>query len=216
MKKFTAKAAALAVAALIGSQLNLPKIDFNSISADWAKTAVNMIIDAVAPQSSNAKEHRPSFGAAETKRVSGYVTSIPDGDTISVKAADGSKYRVRFLGIDTPESKQLHGPESQRTLERMIRDAGNRVDLVFQKEDRYGRIVAFVYAGGKNLNYEQIKNGSAWYYRQYQKDLKAIDPSAPAKFDEAERNARRSRLGLWKDSNPQEPWEWRKQHPRHN
>lgn len=216
MKKFTARAAALAVAALIGSQLNLPKIDFNSLSADWAKTAVNVIFDAVAPQSTNAKEHRTPSGKNETKRVSGYVTSIPDGDTISVKTADGGKLRVRFLGIDTPESKQLHGPESQKTLERMIRAAGNRVDLVYQKEDRYNRVVALVFAGGKNLNYEQVKNGSAWYYYQYAKDLRAVDRDAPAKFEQAEKEARARRIGLWRDSNPQEPWQWRKEHPRHN
>jgi endonuclease YncB( thermonuclease family) len=140
--------------------------------------------------------------------------TIPDGDTISVVTDQGKKIRVRFLGIDTPETKQLHGPESQKTLENMIRAAGYKVELRYQKTDQYDRAVALVYANGKNLNLEQIKNGSAWYYRQFAKDLRAVDPSAPAAFEEAEKEARSQRLGLWKDANPQAPWDWRKEHPR--
>jgi endonuclease YncB( thermonuclease family) len=211
MKRLTANAIVLAVGVLIGSLFS-PQTDFKSLSEDWIKTAGSMITGAFRQQSSGVKESPQTSARNGVTRVTGRVVSIPDGDTISVMPDKGEKIRVRFLGIDTPESKQLHGPESQKTLERMIRAAGSRVELQYRDKDHYGRVVAFVFANGKNLNYEQVKNGSAWYYRQYEKSLKAVDPSAPAKFAEAERNAKKQRLGLWKDANPQEPWEWRRQH----
>lgn len=55
---------------------------------------------------------------------------------------------------------------------------------------------------GINANEAMIKSGLAWVYRKYAKGyghLYALE-------DEA-RNASR---GLWTDSNPIAPWEWRK------
>jgi endonuclease YncB( thermonuclease family) len=200
--------AALLVAAVI--------YNFFSPSADKPDSAPAQN-NTAAVQSTN------TAGSKQTAQTPGQTVSefawvdktIPDGDTISVKTKkDGRKLRVRFLGIDTPETKQLHGPESQKTLENMIRAADYQVELRYQKTDQYGRAVALVFAKGKNLNLEQIKNGSAWYYRQFAKDLRAVDPEAPAAFDKAEKEARAERRGLWADRNPQAPWDWRKQNPR--
>jgi len=47
-----------------------------------------------------------------------------------------------------------------------------------------------------------IKAGMAWVYRKYNDDLI---------YYEAEEQAKRERLGLWSQPNPQPPWEFR--HP---
>ena len=36
----------------------------------------------------------------------GRVTAVPDGDTITVRTAEGQKHRVRLDGIDAPERTQ--------------------------------------------------------------------------------------------------------------
>lgn len=69
------------------------------------------------------------------------------------------------------------------------------------KEDRYGRIVADVNCGGKNVNEEQIRVGMAWVYRKYAKGYGDLYP--------LEDEARASQRGLWADPEPMPPWEWR-------
>lgn len=43
--------------------------------------------------------------SAELRYINGKVTKVPDGDTITVKDADGRDWRIRFYGVDTPEHK---------------------------------------------------------------------------------------------------------------
>ncbi len=64
-------------------------------------------------------------------------------------------------------------------------------------------MIATLYGNNKNLNYEMIKAGFAWHYKHYNKSKK---------YAEAERKARKQKLGLWKDSNAQPPWEYRTKH----
>jgi endonuclease YncB( thermonuclease family) len=217
MRRFFRRSSGKHNPALLGALLAAAVIyNFFSPGGDKAGTEPDRSTAPAAVQSAaGSKQASEDFGRTISVLAQA-DRNIPDGDTISVITEKGEKLRVRFLGIDTPETKQLHGPESQKTLENMVKAANYKVELRYRKTDRYGRAVAFVYANGKNLNYEQIKNGSAWYYRQYRKDLTALDASAPAKFEQAEKEARAQRLGLWKDANPQEPWEWRKEHPRNN
>jgi len=54
------------------------------------------------------------------------------------------------------------------------------------------------------MNEAMIEEGWAWAYRKY---LKA---SEAQEFLILEQDARRRGVGLWQDSNPQPPWEFRK------
>ncbi|AMR33749.1 hypothetical protein A0256_21090 [Mucilaginibacter sp. PAMC 26640] len=77
------------------------------------------------------------------------------------------------------------------------------VKLLGNQHDRYGRTVAKIeLEDGKILNYEIVKNGYAWQYRAYSKDM------ALALIEE---RAREQRLGLWQDANPTPPWNFRKE-----
>ena len=68
-------------------------------------------------------------------------------------------------------------------------------------KDRYGRSIGWVYCDGKNLNQELLKAGLAWHFRRYSKD---------EKLQVLENQARAEKVGLWKDSNPLPPWDWRR------
>ena len=68
--------------------------------------------------------------------------------------------------------------------------------------DRYGRTIAFVFVGSKDLNKELLKAGLAWHYKKYSRD---------PELAKLEFKARSKRVGLWKEPNQIAPWEWRKQ-----
>ena len=69
--------------------------------------------------------------------------------------------------------------------------------------DRYGRFVADVLLpDGKSLNRELVRAGLAWHYVRYSNDVTLA---------RLESDARASRRGLWADTRPVPPWEFRKQ-----
>jgi len=60
---------------------------------------------------------------------------------------------------------------------------------------------------GRDVNFEQVRAGLAWHYKQYEREQRPKDRTA---YAQAEVNARKNRLGLWRDSNPLPPWEFRR------
>ena len=70
--------------------------------------------------------------------------------------------------------------------------------------DRYRRMVAILYFGNRDINREMVKKGYAWAYREYLKGPYASE------YIDAENDARSKHLGLWKQMNPQPPWEFRR------
>lgn len=141
------------------------------------------------------------------------VVRVADGDTVTVveegKPDCGKKcrYKIRLLGIDAPEMKMPYGEESKVALERLIKNANNKVTVTWQKKDRYKRMVGKLEANGKDVNLEMIKLGMAWYFERYRKDVDKKDQNL---YEKAQQEARKQRIGLWKDSNPMAPWDWRK------
>lgn len=130
---------------------------------------------------------------------------VIDGDTVEVLVAGQQSERVRLLGIDAPESKQEFGQNSKQSLENCV--AGGPVTVSYNETDRYGRLLGKVIAGGVDCNYDQIKTGSAWHYKQYQKGQPAGDATM---YSASELQAKNAQVGLWANPNAQEPWSYRK------
>ena len=120
---------------------------------------------------------------------------VLDGDTFK---SDGT--RVRLWGIDAPEKGQPYADEARARLKELIE--GKAVRLEWKDKDQHAREVAIVYAGSTNINLQMVKEGLAWHYAYFEPD--AEDLAA------AEKAARKSRKGLWKDKNPMNPYEFRK------
>jgi endonuclease YncB( thermonuclease family) len=134
----------------------------------------------------------------------GKVIKVSDGDTITVLDSNNQKHKVRLKGIDAPESQQLYGDISTQSLAELVYD--KEVVVNWDKKDKYYRILGRVVIDGRNINYEQLKKGLAWYYKQYEKDLSDEDKQ---KYSEAEGFAKNYGIGLWADSNSIPPWEFR-------
>ena len=144
--------------------------------------------------------HYSSIGA-----VISNIIYVIDGDTIRVK--DKSEWkRVRLQGIDAPEKDQIFGKDSTQALATCIYKA-KKVRIEWSKKDRYGRLLGKVIADEVDCNLSQIKQGSAWHYKSYQKDQTFLDRKL---YAEAEITSRNSRIGLWKEKCPIPPWDWRR------
>jgi endonuclease YncB( thermonuclease family) len=138
------------------------------------------------------------------EEIIGKVIKVSDGDTITVLDSNNQKYKIRLKGIDAPESQQAYGDISTQSLSELVLE--KEVLVTWDKKDKYYRIIGKVIVDGTEANYEQLKKGLAWYYKQYEKDLNDDDKQ---RYSEAEVLARNYGLGLWKDLNSIPPWEFR-------
>ena len=122
------------------------------------------------------------------------VERVVDGDTIRVRL-DGRSETVRYIGVDTPETKkpgtpvQCFGKQASRENERLV--GGERVRLVVGSEprDRYGRLLAYVRRG--DVEERLLRGGFA--------RTLTIRPNDryEGRFRLAEARAQASRRGLW-------------------
>jgi endonuclease YncB( thermonuclease family) len=129
---------------------------------------------------------------------SGTVVGISDGDTLTVLNADKRQVKIRLAEIDAPESKQAFGTQSKKSLSGLCFKKAAVVDD--HGTDKYKRTLGRVRCEGIDANAEQVKRGMAWAYRQY-----LTDPA----IAELEEQAKAAGAGLWADSEPTPPWEFR-------
>jgi len=74
-------------------------------------------------------------------------------------------------------------------------------------QDRWERLIGIVKLDGEDVNLHMLNRGMAWHYKRYADEQTPNDRSRYANAEEA---AQKSRLGLWSDTSPVPPWEWRK------
>lgn len=118
------------------------------------------------------------------------VTRVIDGDTIDVRL-DGETFRVRYVGIDTPERDEPCYAEATQANAEWV--AGQTVTLVrdVSNRDIYGRLLRYVYVGDVFVNAELVAGGyaEAGYYPP---DTAYLDY-----FNQLEANARRGGAGCY-------------------
>lgn len=140
--------------------------------------------------------------------LDGTVRAVYDGDTILLTTPEGSRVKIRLYGIDAPETAkpdkpgQPSGGAAKRTLGFKV--MGRRVTADVIEVDQYQRVVAVVRLDGRDVNREMVAEGMAWAYRQY------LQGTYASEYIGAEERARGRRIGLWRDPNPQPPWEFRR------
>ena len=123
---------------------------------------------------------------------------VVDGDTIVVRL-DGRDERVRFIGIDTPETVspvkpvQCFGKQaSDHTKELLAPGTVVHLERDVVARDVYGRLLAYVWrADGLFINLELARDGYA--------SLLTIPPNVAhvGQFQAAVASARARDLGLW-------------------
>jgi endonuclease YncB( thermonuclease family) len=137
----------------------------------------------------------------------GQVIGVSDGDTITLLDTDNNPQKIRLSGIDAPEKAQTYGEASKQSLSDLI--LHKQVHVVWEKTDRYQRILGKISLEGQDIGLEQVKRGMAWHYKQYQRDQSQEDRM---RYSVAETDARAHWIGLWADDSPVEPSTFR--HPK--
>jgi endonuclease YncB( thermonuclease family) len=131
-----------------------------------------------------------------TQRIIGMVTSVHDGDTVTVGGEP-----IRLASIDAPELDQAYGPASRAHLAAMV--LGQTVTVTYAEKDRFDRVVGTVFkldCGNVNLN--AVLEGAAWYYEAFRCE---IDLQQRQAYAAAQAQARASQKGLW-SADAVAPW----------
>jgi micrococcal nuclease len=122
------------------------------------------------------------------------VTAVIDGDTIEIEGGA----RVRYIGIDTPETVhptkavQCFGKEASAYNATLVEGAFVRLESDITDVDRYGRLLRYVYlADGTFVNLKLVADGYAYAYT-YPPDV-----AHAQQFKAAQSEAQSSRRGLW-------------------
>lgn len=146
---------------------------------------------------------KPNSGDSQSDAVAEVryypVTRVVDGDTFWVDNGSEKGIKIRLIGVDAPESRNVfkkkkgyYGTESKNYLKGLLQN--KRVQLVKDVDslDRYGRTLSYVYLeDGTFLNAELVKNG----YTQ----IMTIPPNVKFAelFLELQQEAREQERGLW-------------------
>ena len=134
------------------------------------------------------------------------VTKIIDGDSVLVR--DGSEtIEVRLWGIDTPEYRQPYSKAAKKYTKKLLKN--KTVVLEVKDQDKYGRMVAMLtLEGGISINELLVKRGFAWVHIYYCRE------AVCEKWKEYQKEARKRKLGLWREQEPVAPWVWKRNHKR--
>lgn len=127
------------------------------------------------------------------------VVRVIDGDTIevSISARWWLTYRVRYLGIDAPETGHYSQPAecfgTQASVKNSQLVAGKTVGLEkdVSETDQYGRLLRYVWVDDILVNDYLVRHGYARVYT-YPPDVRYAE-----QFRQAEREARENNWGLW-------------------
>lgn len=139
---------------------------------------------------------------AATEVFMARVTYVTDGDTLWVQPEDGSATRkLRLQGIDAPEICQTGGDTARQALRALV--LAQRVQVRVRARDDYGRGLAQIQLGSKDVAATLVRAGHAWSYRWR---------NSPGPYAAQEALARQARLGLFAVSQPELPRDFRKRH----
>lgn len=124
------------------------------------------------------------------------VARVIDGDTIEADFR-GSLIRVRLIGVDTPETVhpsepvECYGPAASKFTTRVLEGERVRLEFDVEREDRYGRTLAYVWLNGRLFNERLVREGFA-NVSTFPPNVKYVE-----RFLAAQREARAKDRGLW-------------------
>jgi micrococcal nuclease len=124
------------------------------------------------------------------------VTNVVDGDTIDVLIG-GQELRVRYIGIDTPETVdprrpvECFGREASERNRQLVEGKSVGLERDVSETDQYGRLLRYVWVDGRMVNAALVEEGYATA-TTYPPDVRYA-----TMFAALEARAREAGRGLW-------------------
>jgi len=134
--------------------------------------------------------------AAAPGRETAIVVRVVDGDTIDVEIG-GETVRVRYIGVDTPETVDprrpvgCYGQEASARNRALIEGRAVELEKDVSETDAFGRLLRYVYVDGTMVNETLVREGYA-VVSTFPPDVKYADH-----FLAAQQEARATGRGLW-------------------
>ena len=108
-----------------------------------------------------------------------------------VQVTTGKTFKVRYIGIDTPENGDNYFEEAKEANEKLVLDKTIKMYKDVSETDRYDRLLRYVYFGTVFVNAYLVENGFAMA-STYPPDVEYSDY-----FAELQNTAQSKSLGFW-------------------
>lgn len=148
---------------------------------------------------------------AEAEELTGRIVQIVDGDTVVMQTGQ-QRHTLNLAGLDAPERLQAFGQQSRSGLAQLLFNQQARAEC--RPRDKHGHRACTLRVQppdcaqcGMTLDvgHAQVAAGMAWWDREpSQTEAQRSD------YQNAEFMAQARRRGLWADTRPIPPWDWRK------
>jgi micrococcal nuclease len=125
------------------------------------------------------------------------VTRVVDGDTVDISPEIDWMYRVRLIGVDTPEIKepgcqaQPYGTEASKFTTDELESEEIELEFDEDRDDRYDRLLAYVYKDDEMFNETLLEEGYAQVY------IVSPNDKYEDRFEEAQEEAQEAEIGIW-------------------
>jgi micrococcal nuclease len=137
--------------------------------------------------------------SAQTENSEGVlITKVVDGDTVEIEGG----FKVRLLGVDTPETVDprrpvgCFGKEASNRVKALLSNKRVTLEKDVSETDKYGRLLRYIYL--------PLDNGQTLFVNDYliregYAKVLTIPPNVgfAEQFLEAQRQARENNRGLW-------------------
>ena len=168
-------------AAVIKARIETPKeVTTTPVTTSSSATSTSTTTPAATPVATPVVDHGPTYP----------VSRVIDGDTLDVEIK-GTTYRVRLIGVNTPETvhpskpQECYGLEASNFMKNLL--TGQKVALESDSSqgdtDKYGRLLRYVFFNDENINLKLISDGYGYEYTyntsyKYQSDFRAAQSLA--------------------------------------
>lgn len=159
------------------------------IIAGFSNYGVSSVSEKVPVTSNSPTEKNPNL-LPKTSFVQGepaFVSKVIDGDTI----VTSNNQKIRYIGVNAPEKGQPMSNDSTSLNQKLVLGKNIRLEFDVVKNDKYGRMLAYVFVQNDFINLDIVKNGLA-VSETVQPNIMYQD-----KFLQAQKEARGNCLGIW-------------------
>lgn len=156
---------------------------------------------SAAPAPETIEPEPSSEPAIISTTTNALVIRAVDGDTLEAKLDNGQEVKVRFLGVNTPESVdprrpvECFGKEASKHTASLV--GGKRVRLVADPQadevDKYGRLLRNIFLDdGTDVNAALVRDGYAYAYLDF-----PLNKQRKVELARLQEEAEAAKRGLW-------------------